>query len=162
MLLWTAGRHDEALRLLRQLEQADPGAVSPHRYLRKVYLEMGEYAAYLSEMKKEGLLIHDASLPAIEEAAEKGFASHGPTGMFESQLKQQEKAYSQGKISPFYLAETYSQLGDTEQALKYLQACYDRHADEMVNIAVDLAFNNLHSVPAYQQLLAKVGLPPVQ
>ena len=162
MLLWTAGRHDEALRLLRQLEQADPDAVSPHRYLRRVYLEMGEYASYLAEMKKEGPLLHDASLPGIEEAAKKGFAAHGPTGMFKSQLDQQKKAYNRGKLSPFYLAETYSLLGDTEQALKYLEACYDRHVDEMVNIAVDPAFDNLHSVPAFQQLLAKVSLPPVQ
>lgn len=162
MLLWNAGRHDEALRLLRQLEQADPDAFSPHRYLRVVYLEMGEYPGYLSEMKKEGLLNHDATFPAIEEAAEKGFAAHGPTAMFKSQLEQQKKAYSQGRLSPFYLAQTYSRLGDTEQALKYLEACYDRHADEMVNIAVDAAFNNLHSSPVFQQLLAKVSLPPVQ
>jgi hypothetical protein len=39
---------------------------------------------------------------------------------------------------------------------------YDRHADETVNIAIDPAFNNLHPVPAFQQLLAKVGLPPVK
>lgn len=162
LLLWNAGRHDEALRLLRQLEQADPDAFSPHRYLRKVYLEMGEYANYLAEMKKEGPLIHDASLPAIEEAAENGFAAHGPTGMFKSQLEQQKKAYSRGKLSPFYLAETCSHLGDTQQALMYLEAGYDRHVDEMVNIAVDPAFNNLHSLPTFQQLLAKVSLPPVQ
>jgi len=162
MLLWNAGRHDEALRLLRQLEQADPDAFSPHRYLRVVYLEMGEYPGYLSEMKKEGRLNHDASFPAIEDAAEKGFAAHGPTGMFKSQLEQQKKAYSQGRLSPFYLAQTYSRLGDAEQALKYLEACYDRHSDEMINIAVDAAFNNLHSSPAFQQLLAKVSLPPVQ
>ncbi len=123
---------------------------------------MGEYASYMGEMKKEGPLIHDAALPAIEEAAEKGFAAHGPTGMLKSQLEQQRKAYSQGKISAFYLAETYSQLGDREQALRYLEACYDRHADEMVNIAVDPAFNNLHSAPIFQQLLAKASLPPVQ
>jgi hypothetical protein len=113
-------------------------------------------------MKKEGRLNHDASFPAIEDAAEKGFAAHGPTGMFKSQLEQQKKAYSQGRLSPFYLAQTYSRLGDAEQALKYLEACYDRHSDEMINIAVDAAFNNLHSSPAFQQLLAKVSLPPVQ
>src|SRR5579864_7597928 len=110
-LLWIAGRHQEALRLLRQLEQADPDSLSPHRYLRFAYFETGGYASYLSEMKKEGLLIHDAPLSGIEAAAEKGFMADGPAGLLKSQLEQQEKAYSQGKISPFYLAETYSQLG---------------------------------------------------
>jgi DNA-binding winged helix-turn-helix (wHTH) protein/Tfp pilus assembly protein PilF len=160
-LLWIAGHHAEALRLLRQLEQADPDSLSPHRYLKFAYFETDDYAGYLSELKKEALLLHDASLSAIAEAAEKGFKAHGVKGMLEGQLDQQKKAYGQGKLSPFFLAETYSYLGNTEEALHYLEACYDRHADETVNIPTDPAFNNLHSVPAFQQFLAKVGLPPV-
>ena len=160
-ILWVSGRTEEALRLLRQLEAADPDSLSPHRYLKFAYLEMGNYPGYLAEMKKEAFLLHDASLSAIGTAAEKGFAAHGATGMFAGQLEQQNKAYSQGKLSPFYLAETYSRLGNTQEALKYLEACYDRHADETVNVASDPAFNNLHPVPAFQQFLAKLGLPPV-
>ena len=160
-ILWVSGRTAEALRLLRQLEAADPDSLSPHRYLKFAYLERGDYPGYLAEMKKEAFLLHDASLSAIGTAAEKGFAAHGATGMFAGQLEQQNKAYSQGKLSPFYLAETYSRLGNTQEALKYLEACYDRHADETVNVASDPAFNNLHPVPAFQQFLAKLGLPPV-
>ncbi|HEY3971768.1 MAG TPA: winged helix-turn-helix domain-containing protein [Candidatus Sulfotelmatobacter sp.] len=162
ILLWNAGRHGEALHLLRQLEQADPDSVSPHRYLRAAYTEIGDYPGYLSEMKKEARLLHDASLSAIAEAAQKGFAAHGAQGLFEGQLNQQKRAYAQGKLSPFFLAETYARLGNTEESLKYLQACYERHSDETVNIAVDAAFDNLHSVPAFQELLASVGLPAVK
>jgi uncharacterized protein HemY len=156
-----AGRHPEALHILRSLEQADPNSLSPHRYLRIAYIEMGDFAAYLSETKKEASLLHDASLSAIAEAAEKGFAAHGFEGMLESQLQEQKKAYSQGKLSPFFLAETYSRLGQKEEAMKYMEACYDRHADETLNFATDPAFNNLHPVPAFQQLLAKAGMAPV-
>ena len=161
MLLWRAGHREEALRLLHQLEQADPDALSPRRYLKFVDLEIGDNVGYLAEMNKESLLLHDASLSTIADAAEKGFVAHGTRGMLEGQVDQQKKVYSQGKLSPFYLAETYSLLGNTEEALKYLDACYDRHAQETLNIAADPAFNSLHSVPAFQQLLAKVGLPPV-
>ncbi|MBZ5723100.1 MAG: winged helix-turn-helix domain-containing protein [Acidobacteriia bacterium] len=161
MLLWRAGHRKEALRLLRQLEQADPDSVSPHRYLKLAYLEMGEYPAYLSEMKKEALLLHDASLSAIEEAAERGFAARGERGMFDGLIEQQERAYAQGKLSPFFLAQTYSREGNTQEALKYLEACYDRHSEEILNIDSDGTLNNLHPIPAFQQLLAKVGLPPI-
>jgi DNA-binding winged helix-turn-helix (wHTH) protein/Tfp pilus assembly protein PilF len=161
VLLWRAGQRQEALRLLRQLEEADPNSVSPHRYLRFVYLEMGDYTGYLSEMKKEAPLLHNASLSAIAEAATRGFKANGVRGMLEGQLEQQKKAYGDGQISPFFLAQTYSALGNAVEALKYLQACYDRHSDEMVNIAADPTFNNLHSIPAFQQLLLKVGLPPI-
>ena len=160
-LLWLAGRSQEALHLLQQLEQASPDALSPHRYLKISYIEMGKSADYLAEMKKEASLLHDATLSAIAEAAEKGFLAHGFEGMLQSQLEQQKKAYSQGKLSPFFLADTYSRLKDNDNAMKYLEACYDRHADETLNIAVDPVFNNLHPIPAFQQLLAKAGLPPV-
>jgi DNA-binding winged helix-turn-helix (wHTH) protein/Tfp pilus assembly protein PilF len=158
-LLWIARRRDESLRLLRQLAAADPDSLSPHRYLKLAYFEIGDYSGYLAEMKKEALLRHDASLTAIAEAAEKGFAAHGEKGLFESQLAQQKKAYSQGKLSPYFLAQTYARLGNNEEALNYLQICYARHADETVNMATDATFNNLHSVAAFQQLLAKVSLP---
>ena len=161
-LLWVAGRHEEALRLLRQLEAADPNSVSPPRYLRLAYFELGEYADYLLEMKKEALLVHNTSLLAIAEAGEKGLAAHGARGMLQSQLEQQKKAYGQGKLSACYLSETYSRLGDTDDELKYLKDCYERHDDEIINIAGDPVFNNVHSVPAFQQLLANVGLPPVR
>lgn len=161
MLLWRDGRHDEALRLLRQLEESDPELVSPHRYLKFIYLETGEYTGYLSEMKKEGVLLHDASTSDIAEAAQKGFIAHGVTGMFEGEREQQKKTYEQGKLSPFYLAQTYAHMGDTAQTLKYLEACYERHSDETVDIAVDPTFDNLHTLPAFQQLLANVGFPPM-
>jgi DNA-binding winged helix-turn-helix (wHTH) protein/Tfp pilus assembly protein PilF len=159
ILLWRAGKREPALRLLRQLEQSDPNFVSPHRYLRIANLEMGDYPGYLSEMKKEGQLLHNASVLAIEDAAEKGFATDGARGMFKGQLDQQKKLYSKGKLSPFYLAETYSQMGNAEEALKYLQASYDRHDQEIIDSAVDPDFNNLRSTPAFQQFLAEVGLP---
>jgi tetratricopeptide (TPR) repeat protein len=161
VILLRAGRREEALRLLRQLEQADPEAVSPHRYLRFAYREGREYSEYLSEMKKESLLIHDATLAAVADAAAKGFAARGAKGMFEGQLELEKKAYAQGKISPFFLAQTYSLMGNTEEAMNSLQACFDRHCDETVNLAVDPSFQSLHQVPAFQQLLAKAGLPPV-
>jgi DNA-binding winged helix-turn-helix (wHTH) protein/Tfp pilus assembly protein PilF len=161
VLLWSAGRHEDALRLLRQLEQADPDSVSVRRYLKVAYLDTGDYAGYASELKKEAVLVHDASLSAIAEAAQKGLTARGERGMLEGQLEQQKKVYTQGKLSPFFVAQTYALLGNTEEALKYLQICYDRHDDETVNLAVFASFNRLHSIPAFQQLLTKAGLPPV-
>jgi DNA-binding winged helix-turn-helix (wHTH) protein/Tfp pilus assembly protein PilF len=161
MLLWSAGRHEEGLRLLRQLETADPDSVSPHRYLRFALFEMGEYRDYLAEMKKEAAVLHNASLSAIEAAAEKGFTARGEKGLLEGQIEEQKKAYGEGNLSPFYLALSYARQGNTDEALKYLEACYNRHSDETVNLALDPGLRSLHSMPAFQQLLAKVGLPAV-
>ena len=161
IILLRAGRREEAIRLLQQLEKADPEAVSPHRYLRFAYREGGDYKDYLSELKKESVLIHDATQMAIADAAERGFAAGGAKGMFAGQLAQEKKAFNDNKFSPFFLAETYSLMGNTDEALKSLQICFDRHCDPNVDLAVEPSFKNLHHIAAYQQLLAKSGLPPI-
>ena len=159
--LWGAGHRDEALQLLKKVEASDPDFISPHRYLKLAYLESADYPAYLSEMKKEAGLLHDNSAAALAEAAEKGFAERGGKGMLLSELQLEKKFFEQGKISPYFVAETYARLGDTEQAMTWIETCYTRHDQEVVNLATDPAYVSLHRLPAFQQLLAKVGLPPV-
>jgi DNA-binding winged helix-turn-helix (wHTH) protein/Tfp pilus assembly protein PilF len=160
-ILWMAGQRDQALQLLGQVEAAEPDFVSPHRYLKAAYLEAGDYPNYLSELKKEALLRQDASEVAVAVAAAKGFAAGGARGMFTSEMEQEKRFYDQGKFSPYELAGTYSKLGNSQQALKYLALACDRHDEQAPYLAADPAFSNLRDNPAFQQLIARIGLPPV-
>jgi len=159
-LLWTAGDHKQALQLLKQLAAADPDFVSPHSYLRFAYFETGDYPNYLAELKKDALLTHDAAQLSVAEAAAKGLAQGGERGLFEAQLAEQRKMYEQGKLSPYFVAETGARLGNTREALKYLTICIQSHDEYALNITADQNFAGLHGNPAFQQLLAKIGLPP--
>lgn len=160
-LLWMAGRHKQALQLLKQVEAAEPDFVSPHRYLTAAYLELGDYPNYLAELKKDALLRRDAAGLAIAEAAAKGFASGGAKGMFTSEVQREEWLYDQGKASPYVVAETYSELGNSEAALKYLALACDRHVEQAIYLASDPAFSNLHGDTTFQQLVVRIGLPPL-
>jgi DNA-binding winged helix-turn-helix (wHTH) protein/tetratricopeptide (TPR) repeat protein len=159
-ILFLAGKDDEAIALLKQMEATEPDFVSPHRYLRYSYLDKRDYPNYLLEFKKEADLLHDGTSLALVQAAEMGFAKGGGKAMLES-LRQQEKTlYAQGRFSPFLLAETCALLGDKKEALQYLQAAYDQHADGVAQIEGDPFFNNLHQEPAYRELATRIGLPP--
>jgi DNA-binding winged helix-turn-helix (wHTH) protein/Tfp pilus assembly protein PilF len=160
-LLWAGGHHEQALQLLKQLETADPDFVSPHRYLRFAYLETGDYPNYILELKKDAVLTHDTAQTSVAEAAAKGFAQGGKRGLFEAELSQQRKLYEQGKSSPYWVAQTEALLGNTREALKYLTICVQSHDDLMLNLSGDQAFAKLHGDPAFEQLLPKTGLPPV-
>jgi len=160
-ILWMAGQRDQALRLLKQVEAAEPDFVSPHRYLKAAYLEAGDYANYLSELKKEALLRQDASEVAVAEAAAKGFAAGGARRMFTREVEQEKRFYDLGKFSPYEMAECYSKLGNSQQALKYLALACDRHDEQAPYLAADPAFSNLRDNSAFQQLIARIGLPPV-
>jgi len=160
-LLWAAGHHEPAMQMLKQLEVAEPDSVSPHRYLRFAYFETDDYPNYIAELKKEALLTHDAAQSSVAEAAAKGFAQSGEPGLFEAQLSEQRKLYEQGKLSPYFVAQTDARLGDTREALRYLTIGLQSHDEHMLNLSCDPGFAGLHRDPAFEQLLAKVGLPPV-
>jgi hypothetical protein len=135
--------------------------MSPHRYLSLAYLEVGDYPNYLAEMKHEALLTRDHSELAIAEAAGKGFAAGGEQGLLHSQLQEQKKFYAMGQYSPFLIAETCARLGDKVAAEQYLEAAYAKRVDEIPNIVTDPAFKGMRREPAFRQLVAKTGLPPI-
>jgi DNA-binding winged helix-turn-helix (wHTH) protein/tetratricopeptide (TPR) repeat protein len=160
-LLWSAGHHEQALQLLKQLEAAEPDFISPHVYLRLAYFETGDYPNYIVELKKDAMLTHDAAQSSVAEAAANGFAKSGEQGLFAAQISQQKKMYEQGKLSPYYVAQTEARLGNKREAIRYLTVCVQSHDEVVLNLIDDQGFVSLHGDPAFRQLLAKIGLPPV-
>ncbi len=159
VLLWDAGHRDAGMQLLKQLETSEPDFVSPHRYLRFVYLDTGDFPNYIAEWKKEASLTHDAAKSAVVEAAAKGFVQGGERGLLRAELSEQTKFYQQGKLSPYFLAQTNARLGNRHEALKYLTICLQSHDEQTLNLPNDHSFASLHGDAAFEQLLAKAGLP---
>jgi DNA-binding winged helix-turn-helix (wHTH) protein/tetratricopeptide (TPR) repeat protein len=160
-ILFDAGRMKDAITLLKQMEESEPDFISPHRYLKLIYLQTADYPRYLVEARSEAVLMHDTSALAVVEATEKSFAAGGGKGLLKALLQHQLKLYERGLLSPFFVAETYSLLGNKQEALRYLKAAYDRHTDGIAQLETDPAFANLHDEPAFRQLVADVGLPPL-
>lgn len=158
-ILSGAGRRDEALSLLKQMESRDPTFRSVHLYLKYVYVRSRDYPDFVVELRKEALLVHDDSALAIATAAEKGLAAGGSRGMFEAMLKVQEKLYAQQSVPPTAVAWTFALQGNKSEALRYLQAAYDQRDGSLLFVEVYPEFNNLHDEPAYRDLLARMNLP---
>ena len=160
-ILFNAGRQQDAIALLKQMEENEPDFISPHRYLKEIYLLTADYPHYLVEARSEAGLMRDSSALAVVEAAEKGFAAGGGKDLLGALRRQQTRLYERGLLSPYFLAATCSLQGNKQEALRYLKTAYDQHADVMAQIETDHAFDNLHNEPAFRQLAADVGLPPL-
>ena len=61
-------------------------------------------------------------------------------------------------VSPLHVALVYSGIGDTEQALAWLQKAYNEHAWALVVLGVEPRLDPLRSDSRFQSLLSKVGL----
>jgi len=158
-ILYRAGQSREGIAVLKQIEGTEPGFLSPHLYLSNIYVEGKDYPGYLSETKKVAQLRHDAAALAIVNAAEKGFAAGGAREMWESMLAAQKKFYLQGAFPAYQLAQTYSQLGEDQEALRYLREAYDKRDAAIVFLSVDHSFDGLRDDASFRDLLARAGQP---
>jgi DNA-binding winged helix-turn-helix (wHTH) protein len=161
-ILFDSGRTQEATVLLKQVEDNDPDFISPHRYLRLIYLDTADYPDYLVEARTEARLMHDSNSLASVAATEKGLAAAGGMGLLKSLRLQQMRLYNHGLVSPYFVAETCSLLGNKDEAIHFLKLAYKQHAENVTGMATDHAFDNLHNEPAFRQLLIDAGLPQLE
>jgi tetratricopeptide (TPR) repeat protein len=159
-ILLLAGRRDEGFTLLKQMESREPAFRSTHGYLKGGYYSIQDYPDYFDELRKEARIAHDDSELAVGTAAEKGFAEGGTRGMVEATLQVQKKLYALHSLPPTELASTFLQLGNKNEALRYLGFAYEQRDNELLFLQAGSQFKSLYDEPAYRNLVARIGLAP--
>jgi Tfp pilus assembly protein PilF len=162
LILFHNGQKEQAVTLLKQIETAEPDFLSPHNYLALIYFVQGDYRQYLVESRIAATLLHDERRLAIVGASEKGFASGGSRAMLNAMLKEQQTLHDNGREAAYSLAGTYAALGEKKEALDNLQNSYQKREPELLAIRIDPWLDNLHGEGRYRELIAKIGLSPVQ
>ena len=157
LILYYAGRHDQAIALEKELEVSDPAFLSPHSYLASFYLWDGDLPKFLAESKQSAELSHDANALAVSQAAADGFRAGGRRGMLEATLQKDLELYEQGKQPAYQVATTYAMLGNRAGALRYLKTALDQRESVVLAARMDPAWNDLHLDPEYQRLLDAIG-----
>jgi tetratricopeptide (TPR) repeat protein len=155
------GEREQAIALLKQLSASQPAFFSTHRYLSLIYMDNGDYPAYLEEDGKAAELSGDAQEMAIVQQAQEGYRSGGASGMFQNIVLAQKQYFEAEKLPAFSVATTYARMGDKKQALRYLQISFRRHEVAFLAIRVHEALVDLHSDSTFQQLVRQAGLPPL-
>ena len=161
-ILCVTGQLDEALSLLKQMETVNPSFRSLHLYLERVYFGRQDYPNFLSELRKDALVMHDDSALAVATAAEKGFAAGGAQGMFEAILRVQKRLYVQHSVPSTDVAKTLALLGKKTEALRYLKAAYEQRDGALLFIETSSEFDVLRDEPAYRDLIARMNLTVVR
>jgi hypothetical protein len=60
-------------------------------------------------------------------------------------------------ITPYAIALIYASMGETDQALSWLQDAYDQRVSELIFLKVDPFLDKLHTDSRFVDLLEKVG-----
>jgi Tfp pilus assembly protein PilF len=157
LVLSAAGHTDEAVMLLKQIQDTEPSFASTHRYLSQIYFDRRDYVDYLSEWQKTALLTHDQQELTLVKAAKAGFAKAGIVKMLENTLQVQKQFYEKGSLPAYALAVTCARLGKKREAFQCLETALDKRENYLVYLATDTAFKNLRDESEYRSLIKRIG-----
>jgi len=156
LILFYAGRAQEAIDLLNDLTLSAPAFLSPHYYLATIYLDQQRYDDYLRETLKAAELEGNAGLKQATEAATAGYRAGGPKGLFSAMLAVQQSELAAGKESAFNVARTAALLGDSATAFAALQQSLAAKEPDLLGLRIDRAFKDLRGDARFQKLAAAV------
>ena len=74
-------------------------------------------------------------------------------------LNEAKERLKQRYDTPYFLALAYVVLGERDQAINWLERCYEERANLLVHLNVDPALDRLRPDPKFQDLLGRIGLP---
>ncbi len=161
LILFMSGNTQEGMRILKQIETAEPGFSSAPRYLSTIYFNRRDIPAYLREASIGAHLDHDTVAQNEILAEAKAFAGSGIRGLLKERLKLDKILIDRDLANDFTLATDYALLDEKPEAIHYLQLAYVKREYGVSTLAVNPQLNTLRGEPAFEGLLATLHIPQV-
>jgi serine/threonine protein kinase len=155
----SARRYDETIAVCQKAVGENPTFAPAHGCLAFGYWGKRMYPQVIEEWKSYGELSGERSEAEFASAAEHGFRLSGWKGALtngiETRLAQRKLGYSSG----YQIATLYADLGDKDQAFKWLNTAYQERDIGLLGLKTDFLLDPLRSDPRFAELVRKVGLP---
>jgi hypothetical protein len=158
-MLFQAGKRDEGVALLKEVERTDPQFLSPHNYLMYLGFELRDYPAYLDEGEKAAAITNDPMMKDIMTSARAGYARDGERGLLKNLYVKQKQYYLAGKLWGTILAKTCVMMGRKQEALQLLEEGYAHRDSHVLFCLTHLDLLTLKDEPRYKALVKKINFP---
>ena len=154
MNYYYARRYDEAITQLRKTLEMDAGYYYAHVNLGQVFAAKRAFDQAIAEYQKARALNDD---PFVLGLLGHAYASSGNKTEALKLLDQLKEISSQRYVSVYTFAIVYLALGDKEEALRWLERCYqDRAGADIGWIRVDSLLDPLRGDPRFEALAEKI------
>lgn len=153
MVHYYAGRYHEGIAQLQRALQLDSSYAHTHSLLGRCYRQLGEFDRALEQFAHcEGASISTVSAVLTTQALA-GRREEARAGL-EALLEERGRRH----VPSFDIAEIFLTLGETEQALDWLELAYEERVQPINFLMVEPLLLPLHSVPRFRSLAARVGV----
>ena len=154
-LLVIAHSYDESIRQSRKTIEMDPNFALAHNQLAQAYLQKHMYDEAVAELRK-AVQFSGGSPTCIANLARVLVAS-GKRSEAISLLSDLKKRSNPGYSNASEIAMIYASLGDTNQAMNWLEKGYEERFNP--GVLLRPGFDPLRSDSRFQNLVHRVGLP---
>lgn len=155
---------DEAISQFNRLNEMEPDYPMAYLFLSTAYIEKGMLLESLIPDCRGAELLNVISRDDCEhenEAIRAAYARDGERGFWRESLKISERLHKSGVMDDVTAAGAYFRIGDRETGFALLEKAFAEHSSFIVYIRVDAPFRDLKDDPRYQDLLRRIGLPPL-
>ena len=154
-LLALANSYDESIVQSRKAIEMDPNFALAHNQLALAYLQKHMNEDAVAELQK-AVRLSGGSPTCIANLA-RAYVASGKRTEAEKLLSDLKKRSTSGYSHASEIAVIYASLGDTDQAMSWLEKGYDERFNP--GVLIRPGFDPLRSNPRFQDLSSRVGLP---
>jgi tetratricopeptide (TPR) repeat protein len=155
--LYLARQYDRAIQQLLNTADMDPSYELPHLVLGQAYEQKRDFARSIPQLQKAAELSHGS--PLMVSGLAHGYAVAGNRREAEKLLHKLMTDSAKHYVSPYYIAIVYAGIGDTEQAIDWLERAYADRSNGLVFLKVEPQLDSLRANPRFKALQARLHLP---
>ena len=152
-------QYDDGIAVCKKLENENPAFPQAHYCLAYGYWGKRMYPQVIEEWKTYGQLTGNPADAEYADALEQGFRTAGWKGALAKGIEARQSQRESGYYSAFAIATLYADLGDKDQAFRWLNIAYRERDGGLVGLKTDFLLDTLRSDPRFDEMVRKVGLP---
>jgi DNA-binding winged helix-turn-helix (wHTH) protein len=153
-----ARMYPSALQEYRQALMIQPGFGPTYSVMALAYLREGRYFDYVNA-ERQANQYWDPGGTAIKDL--QTLADAYQTGGKRAFLRAKLEFSKKHPARPYQFSQEYARLGDSDQALLWLDKTLDVRHPDILNLRNDPEFDRLRSDLRYRDIVTKVGFPPI-
>ena len=159
-LLATLGRHDEAVSTYERVIRDVPGDPRARFGLAEVRRKQRRFDEAIAARRRAHASIGDDSFEAhfIRARGEAGYDGIVRAAARQELERLTVRAGSGGYVSPLDFGRAFAQLGEAQQAFKYLEGAFEERAAGLVLLRVDPAWDRIRSDLRFEAAIRRVGI----
>ncbi|HJQ22818.1 MAG TPA: FlgO family outer membrane protein [Blastocatellia bacterium] len=153
---YQARQYDQAIAQLKKTIEMDKHFPPAHEILAHIFAEKGMEGEAFAEFLETQRLTGEGEEKLA--AYRKAFADTGLKGFYRQRLDFLLAQSAHNRIQPTTLASLYASLGETEQALSWLERAVEQHEGEVIWLKARRDYDSLRRDPRFANLLKRINL----